>query len=114
MNIGVFEGERALTKDNHKLGSFDLAGIPPALRGVPQIEVTFAVDENGILTVKAQEQGSGSEEILVITNDKNRLTEAEITRMVEEAEQFSDQDREIKEKIDARHQLENYIYQMRN
>jgi len=96
------------------LGGFDLSGIPPAPRGTPQIEVTFEIDENSILTVNAHEKGTGSTESLTITNDKGRLTKEEIEKMIEEAEQFADQDKEIKEKLDAKHQLENYIYQMRN
>lgn len=74
VNISVFEGERALVKDNHKLGGFDLSGIPPAPRGTPQIEVTFEIDENSILTVNANEKGTGASESLTITNDKGRLT----------------------------------------
>jgi heat shock protein 5 len=114
VNISVYEGERALVKDNHKLGGFDLSGIPPAPRGTAQIEVTFEIDENSILTVNAHEKGTGQSESLTITNDKGRLTKEEIEKMIEEAEQFADQDKEIKEKLDAKHQLENYIYQMRN
>merc|ERR1719213_246981 len=114
VTISVFEGERALVKDNHELGKFDLSGIPPAPRGVPKIDVTFEIDENSILTVSAHEQGTGKSESISITNDKGRLTKEEIERMVADAEKFADQDKELKEKIDAKHQLENYIYQMRN
>lgn len=114
MTISVFEGERALVKDNHQLGKFDMTGIPPAPRGVPQIEVTFEIDENSILTVSAHEKGTGKSETISITNDKGRLTKEEIERMVADAEKFADQDKALKEKIDAKHQLENYIYQMRN
>ena len=114
VTISVFEGERALVKDNHQLGKFDVTGIPPAPRGVPQIEVTFEIDENSILTVSATEKGTGKTETISITNDKGRLTKEEIERMVADAEKFADQDKALKEKIDARHQLENYIYQMRN
>jgi heat shock protein 5 len=103
-----------LVKDNHQLGKFDVTGIPPAPRGVPQIEVTFEIDENSILTVSATEKGTGKTETISITNDKGRLTKEEIERMVADAEKFADQDKALKEKIDARHQLENYIYQMRN
>ena len=114
MTIAVFEGERALVKDNHKLGSFDLNGIPPAPRGTPQIEVTFEIDENSILTVSANEKGTGKTETITITNDKGRLSKEEIDRMVEESEKFAEADKLVKEKLDAKHQLDNYIYQMRN
>lgn len=114
VTIAVFEGERALVKDNHQLGKFDLNGIPPAPRGVPQIEVTFEIDENSIMTVSANEKGTGKTETISITNDKGRLTAEEIEQMVADAEKFADQDKTVKERIDARHQLENYIYQMRN
>ena len=114
MTISVYEGERALVKDNHMLGKFDLTGIPPAPRGVPQIDVTFEIDENSILTVSAHEKGTDMKETINITNDKGRLTKEEIEAMVADAEKFADADKAIKEKIDARHQLENYIYQMRN
>jgi heat shock protein 5 len=114
VTIAVFEGERALVKDNHQLGKFDMTGIPPAARGVPQIEVTFEIDENSILSVSANEKGTGKTESITITNDKGRLTKEEIERMVADAEKFADSDKLLKEKIDAKHQLENYIYQMRN
>jgi heat shock protein 5 len=114
VTIAVFEGERALVKDNHQLGKFDVNGIPPAPRGTPQVEVTFEIDENSILTVKATEKGTGKVESITITNDKGRLSKADIDRMVEEAEKFSEQDKAIKEKLEAKHQLENYIHQMRN
>ena len=80
VTIQVFEGERPLTKDNHLLGKFDLTGIPPAARGVPQIEVTFEIDANGILQVSAQDKGTGKSEKIVITNDKGRLSKEEIER----------------------------------
>lgn len=114
MTIAVFEGERALVKDNHNLGKFDMNGIPPAPRGTPQIEVTFEIDENSIMTVSANEKGTGKTETITITNDKGRLSKEEIDRMVEESEKFAEQDKAIKEKLDAKHQLDNYIYQMRN
>jgi heat shock protein 5 len=114
VTISVYEGERALVKDNHELGKFDMSGIPPAPRGVPKIDVTFEIDENSILTVSAHEQGTGKSESISITNDKGRLSQEEIERMVADAEKFADEDKHIKEKIDAKHQLENYIYQMRN
>lgn len=114
VTIAVFEGERALVKDNHQLGKFDLNGIPPAPRGVPQIEVTFEIDANSIMTVSANEKGTGKTETIAITNDKGRLTKEEIEQMVADAEKFADADKEIKDRIDSKHQLENYIYQMRN
>jgi heat shock protein 5 len=91
-----------------------MTGIPPAPLGVPKIEVNFEIDENSILTVSAHEQGTGKSESISITNDKGRLTKEEIERMVADAEKFADEDKALKEKIDAKHQLENYIYQMRN
>lgn len=114
VTIQVFEGERAMTKDNHNLGKFDLTGIPAAPRGVPQIEVTFEIDENSILQVTAKEEGSNSIETITITNDKGRLSQEEIDAMIADAEKFADQDKELKERIDAKNSLENYIYTMRN
>merc|ERR1711871_1672454 len=114
VTISVFEGERTLVKDNHELGKFDMSGIPPAPRGVPKIDVTFEIDENSILTVSAKEVGTGKTESISITNDKGRLTKEEIEKMVADAEKFAEQDKVVKEKIDAKHQLENYVYQMRN
>jgi heat shock protein 5 len=114
VTIQVFEGERALTKDNHILGKFDLTGIPPAARGVPQIEVTFELDENSILSVTAHEKGAGKQESITITNEKGRLSKEEIDAMIRDAEKFADQDKVLKEKIDAKNSLENYIYTMRN
>ena len=114
MTIQVFEGERAMTKDNHQLGKFDLTGIPPAPRGVPQIEVTFEIDENSILSVSAIEKGTGKSESITVTNDKGRLSKEEIEAMIRDAEKFADQDTALKEKIDAKNSLENYIYTMRN
>lgn len=114
VSIQVFEGERALTKDNHNLGKFDLNGIPPAPKGVPQIEVTFEVDENSILTVSANDKGTGKKETITITNDKGRLTKEEIEKMIKESEKYADEDKAIKAKIDAKNQFENYIYQMKN
>ena len=103
-----------MTKDNHLLGKFDLTSIPPAPRGVPQIEVTFEIDENSILSVTAKEKGTGKEETITITNDKGRLSKEEIDAMIRDAEKFADQDKALKEKIDAKNSLENYIYTMRN
>lgn len=112
--IQVFEGERPLTKDNNLLGKFELNGIPPAPRGVPQIEVTFEIDVNGILRVSAQDKGTGKAESITITNDKGRLSPEEIERMVQEAEQFAEEDRLLKEKIEAKNIFENYIYTVKN
>ncbi len=113
VSIQVYEGERAMTKDNHKLGQFDLTGIPGAPRGVPQIEVTFEIDANGILNVAAVEKGSGKTEKITITNDKGRLSQEDIDRMVNEAEEFAEQDKQVKAKIDARNALETYCYSMK-
>ncbi|CAM6090188.1 unnamed protein product [Calypogeia fissa] len=114
VSIQVFEGERSLTKDCHELGKFDLTGIPAAPRGVPQIEVTFEVDANGILNVKAEDKGTGKSEKITITNDKGRLTQEEIDRMLQEAEEFAEEDKKVKERIDARNSLETYVYNMKN
>merc|ERR1712127_180930 len=112
--IQVFEGERAMTKDNHQLGKFELTGIPPAPRGVPQIEVTFEIDANGILQVSAADKGTGKTEKITITAEKGRLSEEEIERMVREAEEFADEDAKVKEKVDKRNGLEGYAYNLRN
>jgi len=112
--IQVFEGERAMTKDNHILGKFELSGIPPAPRGVPQIEVTFEVDANGILQVSALDKGTGKSEKITITAEKGRLSQDEIERMVKEAEEFADEDKKVKDKIDARNGLESYCYNLKN
>jgi endoplasmic reticulum chaperone BiP len=114
VTIQVFEGERAMTKDNHLLGKFDLSGIPPAPRGVPQIEVSFEIDANGIMQVHAEDKGTGNKEAITITNDKGRLSQDEIERMVREAEEYADEDKLVKERIEAKNQLENYIYSMKN
>jgi heat shock protein 5 len=103
-----------MTKDNHLLGKFDLTGIPPAPRGVPQIDVTFEIDENSILSVTAHEKGTGKSESITITNDNGRLSKEEIDAMIKDAEKFAEQDKVLKEKIDAKNSLENYIYTMRN
>jgi endoplasmic reticulum chaperone BiP len=112
--IQVFEGERSMTKDNHLLGKFELTGIPPAPRGVPQIEVTFEVDANGILQVSAEDKGTGKSEKITITAEKGRLSEEEIERMVKEAEEFAEEDKKVKERIDARNGLESYLYNLKN
>merc|ERR1711939_378489 len=113
--IQVYEGERSRTKDNNMLGKFELSGIPPAPRGVPQIEVTFDVDANGILNVSAEDKGaSGKKANITITNDKGRLSKDDIERMVREAEQYAEEDKLAKEKIDAKNSLESYCYSMKN
>merc|ERR1711916_32179 len=112
--IQVFEGERSMTKDNHLLGKFELNGIPPAPRGTPQIEVTFEIDANGILQVGASDKGTGKEEKITITNDKGRLSQEEIERMVREAEENADEDKKLKDRIDAKNAFEGYVYNVRN
>jgi len=112
--IQVFEGERSMTKDNHLLGKFELTGIPPAPRGTPQIEVTFEVDANGILQVAAEDKGTGKSEKITITAEKGRLSEEEIERMVREAEEYAEEDKKVKERIDARNGLESYLYNLKN
>jgi len=112
--IQVFEGERSMTKDNHLLGKFELTGIPPAPRGVPQIEVTFEIDANGILQVAAEDKGTGKAEKITITAEKGRLSEEDIERMVREAEEFAEEDKKVKERIDAKNGLEGYLYNLKN
>jgi heat shock protein 5 len=112
--IQVFEGERSMTKDNHLLGKFELSGLPPAPRGVPQIEVTFEIDANGILQVSAEDKGTGKSEKITITAEKGRLSEEEIERMVQEAEEFAEEDKKVKARIDARNALEGYCYNLKN
>merc|ERR1711988_1459711 len=114
VTIQVFEGERPMTKDNHQLGKFDLTGIPPAPRGVPQIEVTFEIDANGILVVSAEDKGTGSKEKITITNDQNRLTPEDIEKMINDAEKFADEDAKLKGKVEARNELESYAYSLKN
>jgi len=112
--IQVFEGERKQTRDNNLLGKFELSGIPPAPRGVPQVEVTFDIDANGILNVSAEDKTTGRSSRITITNDKGRLSKEEIERMVSEAEQFRQQDETEADRIIARNGLENYAYSLRN
>ncbi|KAK2713250.1 endoplasmic reticulum chaperone BiP-like [Artemia franciscana] len=114
VTIRVFEGERPMTKDNHLLGKFDLTGIPPAPRGVPEIEVTFEMDANGILQVSAEDKGAGNKEKITISNDKNRLTPEDIERMIKDAEHFADEDKLFKEKVESRNELESYLYSLKN
>ncbi|CAB3400369.1 unnamed protein product [Caenorhabditis bovis] len=114
VTIQVFEGERPMTKDNHQLGKFDLTGIPPAPRGVPQIEVTFEIDVNGILHVTAEDKGTGNKNKITITNDQNRLSPEDIERMINDAEKFAEDDKKVKEKAEARNELESYAYSLKN
>merc|ERR1711913_34936 len=114
VTIQVYEGERAMTRDNHILGKFDLTNIPPAPRGTPQIEVTFDVDSNGILNVSALEKGSGKAEKITITNDKGRLSKEEIEAMVSEAEKYKDEDDKQKERVAAKNGLESYIFNLKS
>merc|ERR1712110_214919 len=113
VSIQVYEGERAMTRDNHLLGKFDLTGIPPAPRGVPQIEVTFDVDANGILNVSACDKSTGKQNKITITNDKGRLSKEEIERMVNDAEKFKADDEKQKERIAAKNGLESYCFNMK-
>ena len=112
--IQVFEGERTFTKDNNLLGKFDLGGIPPAPRGVPQVEVTFDIDANGILNVKAMDKSSNKSNCITITNDKGRLSKEDIERLVEEANKFKEEDDKARQVIEAKNGLENYIYSAKN
>merc|ERR1712230_42694 len=114
VNIQVFEGERPMTKDNHLLGKFELAGIPPVPRNQPQIEVTFEIDTNGILNVAAEDKSTGKKETITITNDKGRLTEDQIEKMIKEAEQFADEDKKVKERVDAKNAFDGYLHSMRS
>ncbi|CAH8588521.1 unnamed protein product [Heterobilharzia americana] len=111
--IQVYEGERALTKDNNLLGKFELSGIPPAPRGVPQIEVTFDIDANGILNVSAVDKSTGKQNKITITNDKGRLSKDDIERMVSEAEKFKAEDEKQKDRVSAKNSLESYVYAMK-
>ncbi|KAL7673189.1 hypothetical protein ACOME3_008057 [Neoechinorhynchus agilis] len=112
VTIQVFEGERPMTKDNIPLGKFDLTGIPPAPRGVPQIEVTFDVDANGILKVEAEDKGTGTKNKIVIQRDTNRLKPEEIEKMIKEAERYKEEDAKLKAQVDARNELEAYAYSL--
>jgi len=103
-----------MTKDNNLLGKFELTGIPPAPRGVPQIEVTFDIDANGILNVSAAEKSTGKENKITITNDKGRLSKEEIERMVNDAEKYKAEDEKQKDKISAKNSLESYCFNMKS
>merc|ERR1712058_176592 len=113
VTIQVYEGERAMTKDNNLLGKFELTGIPPAPRGVPQIEVTFDIDANGILNVSACDKSTGKQNKITITNDKGRLSKEDIERMVNDAEKFKEDDDKQKERIAAKNGLESYCFNMK-
>jgi len=112
--IQVYEGERSMTKDNHLLGTFELTGIKAAPRGQPQIEVTFDIDVNAILTVDAKDKESGKVEKYVITSDKSRLSPEDIERMIKEAEQMKDEDQKVKDTVTSRNDLESFLYNVRN
>ena len=114
VKIQVFEGERSMTKDNNLLGEFDLTNIPPAPRGVPQIEVTFEIDANGLLRVSAIDKGTGKSESITITNDQRRLTPEDIERMVKEAEEYADEDAQIRKRIESQNALQNLIYSLKS
>ena len=103
-----------MTKDNHLLGKFNLEGIPPAPRGVPQIEVTFDIDANGIMNVSAADKGTGKSSKITITNEKGRLSKEEIERMVNEAEKYKGEDEVMKKRIESKNGFENYCFQMKN
>jgi len=112
--IQVFEGERSLTKDNNLLGKFELSSIPPAPRGVPQIEVTFEIDANGIMKVGAADKGTGKSESITITNEKGRLSQEEIDRMVAEAEKFAEDDELQRKRIESLNSLSSFVYGVKN
>ncbi|RSH88510.1 ATPase with role in protein import into the ER [Apiotrichum porosum] len=114
VRIQVYEGERSMTKDNNHLGEFDLTNIPPAPRGVPQIEVTFEIDANGLLRVSGVDKGTGKTESITITNDQRRLTPEDIERMVKEAEEYADEDALIKKRIESQNQLQNLVYSLKS
>merc|ERR1712150_393992 len=114
VTIQVYEGERPMTKDNHILGKFELTGIPPAPRGVPQIEVTFEIDANGIINVAAKDKATGSEETITISPDKGRPSEAEIEAMLKAAEEFAEEDKMMREKIEAKNGLESFAFGLKS
>jgi heat shock 70kDa protein 1/2/6/8 len=114
VDIQVFEGERSMTKDNNLLGNFKLEGIPPMPRGNPEIEVTFDVNADGLLTVKAMEKSTGKSQYITITGDKGRLSKSDIEKMMNDAKEFEEEDRLIKEKTEAKNKLENICYQSKD
>ncbi len=113
VKIKIYQGERAMTRDCDALGEFDLGGIPPMPRGVPQIEITYDVDANGILNVSASEKSTGKSNKITITNDKQRSKE-DIEKMIQEAEKYAAADKEVMERVDARNAAESYLYNARN
>jgi len=113
VSVQVFEGERAMTTDNNKLGMFELSGIPPAPRGVPQIEVTFDIDANGILNVSARDKSTGNDKKITIKNDKSRLSQEDVEKMVSEAERFKEADEKQRQRVDTRNNLESYVFQVK-
>ena len=113
VTIQILEGERPMAKDNHVLGKFDLTGIPPAPRGVPQIEVTFEIDVNGILKVTAEDKGTGNKNNIVINSNTNRLSPDEIERMIKDSERFAEEDKKVKDRVDAKNELESYVYSLK-
>ena len=114
VTIQVYEGERAMTKDNHLLGRFDLSGIPPAPRGVPKIDVTFDIDANGILNVTAVEKSTGKNSKITITNDKGRLSAEEVERMVHDADRYKEEDEKQRERVQSKNNLESYVFSVKN
>merc|ERR1712232_592205 len=114
VHIQVFEGERPMVKDNHKLGDFNLDGIAPAPRGTPQIEVTFDINADGILNVSAVDKANGKTERVEIRAESNRLSTAEIEKMVQDAERFKDEDEKLRKKVAAKNTLENYCFQLKS
>ena len=114
VTIQIFEGERFHTKDNKLMGQFELSSIPPAPRGVPQIEVSFDIDANGILNVSAEDKGSGKSQKITITNESGRMSKEDIERMVNEAEKYKEDDERAKERVDAKNELENYLFQVKS
>jgi len=114
VSIQVYEGERAMTKDNTLLGTFQLDGIPPMPRGMPQIEIVYDLDANGILNIHATEKSTGKTNNITITNDKGRLSQEEIERMVAEAEKYEEDDKKIMETVEAKNKLESYMYQVKS
>lgn len=113
VTIQVFEGERAMTKDNNLLGTFDLTGIPPAPRGIPKVDVTFDLDANGILNVSAKENSTGKSKNITIKNDKGRLSQRDIERMLAEAEQYKEEDERLKDRVASKNQLESYVFSVK-
>lgn len=110
----MFEGERARTADNHLLGKFELSGIAPAPRGIPQIEVTFDMDANGILNVSAEEKASGRRQQISIKNEKGRLSQKDIEEMIRDAQRYKEDDERLRSRVEARNGFENYVYSLRN